>query len=355
MKNLSDQIEAMSIAYTIVDKDFSVKELSPQASDLFRVARDQNLFQSDIKFVDENFSYFDLLGHLKQAISVGLECHFELGISYPDRNVEWVRLSLIAYKGAYLIQLVDISELVAARRLNKQLSMQDPHTGLFYREAFLAKINEEHDHGLVCCVRICNYQRINEIWGTAVANLVFMEILARVSNEIEGAVCSKHSTDSFNIFIPKDFQLDVESFYSLLNEPFHFNGRHFFSNVALGYYVEEKGDNHEQSLNKAEMAILDVLSERVRLAEFQEDLAKQIEHQNNLETEFRAAVSKTDLQDDFFVVFQPIHDSETEKIAGAECLIRWTLNGNFISPMEFIPIAEKIGDIGVLTQFNITS
>ena len=353
MKNLSDQIEAMNIAYIIVDDTMSVLEISPQAAELFRVSTGERLFSSNVSFITEDFTDINLESQLSGAVSDGKEIELELGLSYPDKNVEWAKLSLIGYKEYFIISLTEQSELVATRRLNRQLSTQDPHTGLLYREAFLSKLNNEYSHGTVCCVRICNYQRINEIWGTAVANLVFMEVLSRVMTELPEGVCSKHSTDSFNIFISPDIPFDIERFYSLLNEPFHFNQRHFFSNVALGYYVEKEGDSHELSLNKAEMAIMDVLTERVRLAEFQEELARQIEHQNNLETEFRAALNKPTLDDDFYVLFQPIHDSGNQSVSGAECLIRWTLNGEFVSPVEFIPIAERIGDIGLLTKFNI--
>lgn len=353
MKNLGDQVDAMHIAYAVMDSNLTLLEISQPASELFRAQQGSSLSDVDVGFISEEFSYISFAESLSEAISTGGEAEFEFGISYPDKNVEWVKLTLRPYKQYHIIYLIDCSELIAARRLNRQLSIQDPHTGLLYREAFLAKLNNEYTLGTVCCVRICNYQRINEIWGAAVANLVFMEILARVVIEAEDAICSKHSTDSFIIYIPPGSNFEVERFYSLLNEPFHFNQRHFYSNVALGYYVEKDGDDHEQSLNKAEMAIMDVLSDRVRLAEFQEELAKQIEHQNNLETEFRSAVTQGTLEDHFYLLFQPVHDTDTQKVSGGECLIRWTLHGQFVSPVEFIPIAEKLGDIGVLTQFNI--
>ncbi|WGW01585.1 bifunctional diguanylate cyclase/phosphodiesterase [Vibrio sp. YMD68] len=353
MNRLSEQFLDLKIAYVLISKDLVVNSLSDEAKALFRCDVGGHVFDADIGFVDDEYKRVDLASMVSQSISEQKKCEIEVGISYPDKNIEWIKISVMFHGELCLLHAVEQGELVTTRRLNRQLSMLDPHTGLLYREAFLAKIYSEYTTGLVCCVRICNYQRINEIWGTAVANLVFMEILARVNTEIDDAICSKHSTDSFNIFIPFNTAFDVEGFYRALNAPFHFNGRHFFSNVALGYYLEKEGDSHEQSLNKAEMAILDVLSERVRLAEFQEDLARQIEHQNNLENEFRAAVSQGDLNESFYVVFQPVHDTFTEQVTGAECLIRWTVKGQMVSPVEFIPIAERIGDIGLLTKFNV--
>ncbi len=354
MRNLDDQVKAMGIAFILLNEDLMVLDISQHAVEMFRLSKGDHIKAGGVKFVNEDYQPVDIVSMLDFVPEEDESRSIEFGISYPEKNVEWVKLCLMPYKEAFIAHATDISELVATRRLNRQLSIQDPHTGLLYREAFLNRVIRDNDYGLVCCIRICNYQRINEIWGTAVANLVFMEILARVTVEVPTAICSKHSTDSFNIFAPNSENLDIERFYSVLNEPFHFNGKHFFSNVALGYYQEKIGDDHEQSLNKAEMAILDVLSDRVRLAEFQEDLAKQIEHQNNLETEFRSAIAQANLTESFHVVFQPVHNSLTTEVTGAECLIRWTLDGNFVSPIEFIPIAEKLGEIALLTQFNIT-
>ncbi|MGF1753477.1 bifunctional diguanylate cyclase/phosphodiesterase [Vibrio makurazakiensis] len=358
--NCSPQkVEYLGLINVILDHQGFITELSAQASDVFRVEVGMDMLTDcSLEFIDDNYQLYPFDAQLRllleqKALGVGSAPYeFECGISYPDRNVVWLKIHVIASDNALILHCVDSGELIAARRLNRQLSIQDPHTGLLYREAFLAKIEQENRYGTVCCVRICNYQRINEIWGAAVANLVFMEILARVYSEIDSAICSKHSTDSFIVFVSNSEELDIEKFYSLLNEPFHFNQRHFFSNVALGYYLESDGDEHEQSLNKAEMAILDVSAERIRLAEFQEDLARQIEHQNNLEMEFRSAINADNLDEHFYTTFQPIHDSKSGAVVGAECLIRWTLKEQMVSPVEFIPIAEKTGDIGLLTKFN---
>lgn len=356
----NQEVEYLGVINVILDNQGVISELSNQAKEIFRLDVGMSMLTDcSVDFIDDGYQTYPFEAHMRLLLSEKSSpenttpYEFECGISYPDRNVAWLKLHVVACDDSLILHCSDNGELVAARRLNRQLSVQDPHTGLLYREAFLSKIEEEKYYGTVCCVRICNYQRINEIWGSAVANLVFMEILARVYSEIDSAICSKHSTDSFIVFIADNDALDIEHFYSLLNEPFHFNGRHFFSNVALGYYQENIGDEHEQSLNKAEMAILDVSAERIRLAEFQEDLAKQIEHQNNLETEFRFAIKADKLDEHFYTTFQPIHDSMSGAVVGAECLIRWTLKGSMVSPVEFIPIAEKTGDIGLLTQFNV--
>ncbi|NVC61815.1 GGDEF domain-containing protein [Vibrio sp. 05-20-BW147] len=354
MNSWIDHMRAMDIAYVIFDASMNITEISESATDILRLRLGDSLKDFSIQCVDEEYNPFSFHTMLKRSVVHDTEQTWELGINYPDKNIEWVRTQVIHYKHQYLLHFTSIAELIATRRLNKQLSTLDPHTGLLYREAFLAKVSQQSEPGIMCCVRIFNYQRINEIWGIAVANLVFMEILARVYMELEQALCCKHSNDSFNVFVPANQSLDIETFYAKLNEPFHFNGNQFFSNVALGYYQEKGADVREQSLNKAEMAILDTLSQRVRLAEFHEDMAKQIEHQNTLETEFRSALHQDELAASFMTLLQPIHEAQSKRVIGAECLIRWRLHDQWVSPVEFIPIAEKLGEIEQLTRFNVS-
>jgi EAL domain-containing protein (putative c-di-GMP-specific phosphodiesterase class I) len=47
--------------------------------------------------------------------------------------------------------------------------------------------------------------------------------------------------------------------------------------------------------------------------------------------------------DEFHVVFQPVIDSKSGEVGFCEALLRWDLNGESISPNEFIPVAEQHG------------
>jgi EAL domain-containing protein (putative c-di-GMP-specific phosphodiesterase class I) len=62
------------------------------------------------------------------------------------------------------------------------------------------------------------------------------------------------------------------------------------------------------------------------------------------------------MREEFKVVYQPVTDSKTGAIIGAEALLRWHCEGRGdVSPVEFIPIAEELGLVsrigaGVLRQ-----
>lgn len=57
-------------------------------------------------------------------------------------------------------------------------------------------------------------------------------------------------------------------------------------------------------------------------------------------------------KDELFLMYQPKIDIVNNKISGVEALVRWKRNGdNFIGPDKFIPIAEEIGFIKVISKF----
>ncbi|KID57230.1 diguanylate cyclase [Pseudoalteromonas luteoviolacea] len=344
-------LELLSIIYVAYEPDGTITGISDKASNLITLNVGDNIVNCPtLKFFDEDFNDLDA----KKVLFESCFDQLELGVSVDNSNVHWVRFSYTRKNELTFVKVDLIEELVAIRRLNKQLAIRDPHTGLLYREAFIAKVQELDTPGVMCCIRICNYQRISEVWNIGVANLVFMEVLSRFQGEYEQGVFSKHSSDCFCVFIPNSSPINIEALYNHLNEPFEFNDSSFYSNVALGYYKELGKDDHELSLNKAEMATFDVLSEKLRLVEFQEGLARQIERQNKIETALRDALHNENSNNTFSVVLQPLHDTKTECLIGAECLMRWTLDGQPVSPVEFIPIVESTGDINKLTMFTLS-
>jgi len=70
----------------------------------------------------------------------------------------------------------------------------------------------------------------------------------------------------------------------------------------------------------------------------------------SMEQQLRRAISRGKLR----LVYQPIVDLSTRRIAGAEALVRWTDEEGFaVSPEIFVKIAEENGFVGSLTRFVV--
>ena len=77
---------------------------------------------------------------------------------------------------------------------------------------------------------------------------------------------------------------------------------------------------------------------------FNEELKVEAQRRNRLEQALRVAVRDGAL----LVVYQPVVDVVQARVVGIEALARWSLDGEAVSPAEFIPIAEDAGLIGRL-------
>ncbi|MES2391399.1 MAG: EAL domain-containing protein [Acidobacteriota bacterium] len=53
---------------------------------------------------------------------------------------------------------------------------------------------------------------------------------------------------------------------------------------------------------------------------------------------------------DFYLEYQPVIELRTGRIVGAEALVRWKRGDTVISPASFIPLAEEIGIIALITR-----
>lgn len=64
-------------------------------------------------------------------------------------------------------------------------------------------------------------------------------------------------------------------------------------------------------------------------------------------------IAKAIQQHELFAVFQPKVDLETGKIIGAEALVRWLKDGSLVSPLTFIPAAERTYEILLIGDFML--
>jgi len=81
---------------------------------------------------------------------------------------------------------------------------------------------------------------------------------------------------------------------------------------------------------------------------FTEELNRAIKERFDLESQLRRALERGQ----FELHYQPRVDLTTQRIIGAEALIRWHVPGRgMVSPATFIPVAEEIGLIGQISEW----
>lgn len=74
---------------------------------------------------------------------------------------------------------------------------------------------------------------------------------------------------------------------------------------------------------------------------FDQRLYQKVQQERRLKESLFKAIDNNQL----YLVFQPIVTSSAHDLVAFEALLRWNLEGQIISPVEFIPIAEQYGQI----------
>lgn len=84
------------------------------------------------------------------------------------------------------------------------------------------------------------------------------------------------------------------------------------------------------------------------LAYYTEEMAQQRIYNQMLENNFDEALNNRE----FVIYYQPKIDIDTEKVIGAEALVRWKKpDGSMVSPGDFIPVYESDGLIERLDEY----
>jgi diguanylate cyclase (GGDEF)-like protein len=103
----------------------------------------------------------------------------------------------------------------------------------------------------------------------------------------------------------------------------------------------------DELLRRAEQAMMQARARRVSLSLYDDQLDQVFHRRTRLFGELREALARDALE----VWFQPQHCLQSGRVVGAEALARWPrADGTFVSPGEFIPVAEQSGLIKPLSD-----
>ena len=92
------KVEYLGLINVILDPQGFIKDLSAQASDVFRVEVGMDMLtECGLEFIDDNYQPYPFAAKVRLLLeqkalgesAFSGDSEFECGISYPDRNVVW--------------------------------------------------------------------------------------------------------------------------------------------------------------------------------------------------------------------------------------------------------------------------
>ena len=225
-----------------------------------------------------------------------------------------------------------------------ELAYIDPITGLGNYNAYLERTQEKleiNSKKTIIILDIDKFKTFNKKYGHMKGN----ELLKQVGEEIKHVIrktdiVCRLANDVFGIFLVGE--ADVENVKERKNSKIsRINIGDIWYNlrISMGVYICDKNEKDVQSIiDKAIMAHDSVKGKyHVSYGVFTEEFEQKMIRESEIENMMEEAIKNKE----FEVYYQPQISTKTEKMEGAEALVRWKKDENRISPSEFIPIFEK--------------
>ncbi|MCL4125315.1 UNVERIFIED_CONTAM: hypothetical protein GTU68_009010 [Idotea baltica] len=264
--------------------------------------------------------------------------HVEYVVGFVEDISEWRELNhQIAYQASFdgLTDLPNRITLVEELRDRLEAQMPPKMTGVLF-------------------IDLDGFKLINDTQGHNVGDIVLLEVAQRFRRALRpDDLIGRFGGDEF-VVVASDISDGEEAkaigrrLHEILSTPVLADGRIITVNASIGIALSEhNASSSEQLIGDADIAMYEAKATgRNRSVVFDATLRARASQRFDMTADLRHARRRRELRLDY----QPIIDLKTEKMIGAEALVRWDhpVMGR-ISPAVFVPLAEEIGlidDVG---------
>ncbi|MBB4002263.1 MAG: EAL domain-containing protein [Aurantimonas endophytica] len=265
--------------------------------------------------------------------------------------------------GGWLATYEDISERRQAEARIAHMAHHDPLTDLPNRTLFQERlefaVSRSRDDGSrtrVFLLDLDGFKDVNDTLGHHAGD----ELLKVVAKRLESSagtrrLAARIGGDEFAVLdeTPDGTEASLEfarRLIAFLSCPYAIEGKQIDIGVSIGI-AEHAGDarHPEDLLKRADLALYQAKADgkgRARL--FEPAMDAHLLFRKTFEADLRGALQRGEIS----VHYQPLVDTETRSICGYEALMRWQhpVRG-WVSPAEFIPVAEDTGLIDALGEW----
>ena len=253
----------------------------------------------------------------------------------------------------------NIEEISAER---EYLANHDPLTKLANRSLFFYRLthltNQLHPydrHHAILYIDLDFFKKINDEYGHAVGDKVLQAFANRLVNNVRTVdTLARLGGDEFAIILEEitseDAYLVSQKLLDDMQIPLVINNLTLNISISIGitFFPNEEHQDPAELLKQADQALYSAKkSGRQQYQCFDKALQKVHEENIQLENELKDAIKNQKV----FPHFQPQYCLQTQRIVGVEALARWQHpEKGFIPPNTFIPLAERLSLITLLTE-----
>ena len=235
-------------------------------------------------------------------------------------------------------------------------TLHDSLTGLPNRNLFMERtkkcldetVNDPQAQFAILFIDLDRFKIINDSLGHLVGDEILIACAQRLNNCITPeTTLARLGGDEFTILLERivdvqDAVLVAEKILEEFAKSFDVKNRSLTITASIGIVLaNEKYRQEIDLLRDADTALYRAKElGKARYEIFDQQMYVQVMHRMELENELRQGI----LRGELVLYYQPIINLHNLKVSGFEALVRWQHpQRGFISPGEFIPLAEETG------------
>ncbi|MFI5895085.1 putative bifunctional diguanylate cyclase/phosphodiesterase [Actinoplanes sp. NPDC051513] len=260
---------------------------------------------------------------------------------------------------AVAIGSVTVTLLVAARQVvalrdnvrllddldarGRELAHQATHdvlTGLPNRTVLTCEITAALAAGepvTVALIDLDDFKAINDDLGHAVGDALIIAVGERIAAQLPaGGMVARLGGDEYALLLLGDDTAPLAAVAAELRLPVRAGGHDLVVESSIGLAPARHGDTAGELLRRADVAMYSAKGQgKGRLVRYDPVMDQRSAEQSRLAADLRTALDAGELH----LLYQPIVSLPSGALHGVEALVRW----GTISPVEFIPAAERTG------------
>ena len=198
------------------------------------------------------------------------------------------------------------------------------------------------------------FKEVNDTLGHHVGDQLLAQIGPRLAGELRGAdTVARLGGDEFAVLLPDvdglSGALDVASrLRQALGEAFSVEGVELDIDASIGVVISgAHGADAQKLLQRADIAMYVAKQQKRGVVVYDPEKDDHSPERLSLLGQLRRGIERGEL----FLQYQPKIDLKTRQVAGVEALVRWQHpDRGMVPPNDFIPLAERTGLIGPLTE-----
>ena len=254
----------------------------------------------------------------------------------------------------------DIEERKKYEEKIKYMAYYDRLTLLPNRLMFEQEVSKRISDGgkfVIAYMDIDNFKYINDSIGHQAGDVFLKYFAESIQEYIEpSAFVSRLGGDEFAVIYKCDsidkVKIKVEDLLEQTNRIWPYDNRYFYITVSVGIVIyPDHGVNTSEILKNADIAMYASKREgRNRILFYNDKLMEDNTRYADMANYLQQGID----QQQFYLVYQPQYKLFSKELIGMEALLRWEHpTEGFISPDEFIPIAERTGQIYNLERWIV--